>query len=90
MPILHKSILILGRVQGVGFRYSARSAANSIGIKGFVRNMPDGSVYIEAEGTTQQLDDFISWCHSGPGRAIVKHVDVYDGVVVDFREFVIK
>jgi two-component system LytT family response regulator len=46
----HKNIRITGRVQGVGFRYSARSLASSLGIKGFVRNLPNGEVYIEAEG----------------------------------------
>jgi len=46
----HVNITVKGRVQGVGFRYSAMEAAEELGIKGFVRNMPDGSVYIEAEG----------------------------------------
>lgn len=86
---MHKNIRITGRVQGVGFRYSARSVANSLGIKGFVRNLRDGAVYIEAEGTLTRMEDFISWCNEGPPRAVIQFVDVYDGEVVGFREFVV-
>ena len=48
--IIHQNIRISGRVQGVGFRYNAREAAFHYGIKGFIRNQPNGDVYIEAEG----------------------------------------
>jgi acylphosphatase len=84
---IHKNLTISGRVQGVGFRYSARSAASALGVRGFARNMPDGDVYIEAEGTAQQLDEFIAWCRKGPQRAVVKHVFVTEGMVVGFGEF---
>ena len=57
---------ISGRVQGVGFRHSARSNARYHGITGFVKNKPDGSVYIEAEGSRNQLDEFVEWCKKGP------------------------
>ena len=87
--IVHKNIRITGRVQGVGFRYSARSVANSFGIKGVVKNMPDGAVYIEAEGTLTRMEDFIAWCNEGPPLAVIQFVDVYDGEVVGFREFVV-
>jgi len=85
--IIHKDIRITGRVQGVGFRYSARQAARDLGIKGFVRNLPDGAVYIEAEGPLLQLEQFIEWCHDGPPRAVIQFVDVYDGEVVSFGGF---
>ena len=49
--MVHKNIVIQGWVQGVGFRYAARKMAFQYGINGFVRNLPDGSVYIEAEGS---------------------------------------
>jgi acylphosphatase len=84
---LHKSIRISGRVQGVGFRYSARSMASTIGIKGFVRNLPNGDVYIEVEGSFLQLEEYIQWCRQGPPRAKIKVVDVYDAETVGFEAF---
>jgi len=84
---LHKNIRISGRVQGVGFRYSARSMASFIGINGFVRNLPNGDVYIEAEGNLRQLEDFITWCRQGPPRAKINVVDVYDGEVEGVEGF---
>jgi acylphosphatase len=88
--ILHKSIRISGRVHGVGFRYSAKSMASFIGIKGYVRNLPNGDVFIEAEGSSSQLEEFIKWCRQGPPRAVIKFVDVYDGEVVGFEEFEVR
>ena len=88
--ILHKSIRITGRVQGVGFRYSARGVAHGMGIKGFIRNLSGGDVYIEAEGTLDQLEEFIEWCHDGPVRAVIQNVDVYDGEVLGFTAFEIR
>ena len=84
---IHKNITLSGRVQGVGFRHSARSAATELGVTGFVRNMPNGEVYIEAEGTSQQLEEFIAWCRRGPQRAVVKHVFITEGMVVGFGGF---
>jgi len=88
--IVHKNIRITGRVQGVGFRYSARQVARNLGISGFVRNLPDGAVYIEAEGTLTQLEEFIEWCNEGPSRAVIQFVDVYDGDVIGLGEFYVR
>jgi len=88
--IIHKNIRVTGRVQGVGFRYSARQVARELEIKGFVRNMPDGAVYIEAEGNLTQIGNFIGWCNEGPPRAVIRFVDVYDGEVVNFQEFIVR
>ena len=68
--ILH----VYGKVQGVGFRYYTNKRAAELGITGFVRNLSDGSVYIEADGTPEQLELFISWCHAGPSWARVSEV----------------
>lgn len=65
------SIKITGRVQGVGFRYSTLSEARRMGLTGFVRNMPDGSVYIEAEGPVETLNTFVAWCRKGPGISFI-------------------
>lgn len=71
--LLYK-IHVTGRVQGVGFRWSAANEAIARDIKGYVKNMSDGSVYIEAEGSKKQLDSYIEWCRRGPGFAFVKNV----------------
>mgnify|MGYP006301477767 CR=1 FL=1 len=68
------AITIQGRVQGVGFRYSTVHKAQELGIKGFVKNRSDGSVYIEAEGDPQKLNEFLNWCWQGPSTARVEHV----------------
>lgn len=71
------AILILyGRVQGVGFRYYVKRHADFLGISGFVRNRPDGSVYIEAEAEPMQLQQFIALCRQGPAHARVDQADI--------------
>jgi acylphosphatase len=47
---IHKNLYISGKVQGVFYRKSTKEIADKLGVKGFVQNMPDGSVYAEAEG----------------------------------------
>ncbi len=56
---VRKHIIFYGRVQGVGFRYRAEYAAGSCGVTGWVRNLYDGSVEMEAEGTEQSIDNMI-------------------------------
>lgn len=83
----HVSIHVKGKVQGVFFRASTKDMAQNLGLLGFVRNEPDGSVYIEAEGTDADLELFIAWCKKGPDRARVDEVLVAEGSVVGFRGF---
>jgi acylphosphatase len=85
--MVHKNIVIQGWVQGVGFRYAARKTACQYGITGLVRNLPDGSVYIEAEGSEVPMKEFIAWCHKGPFRAEIRSVLVKDGPLRKFRDF---
>jgi acylphosphatase len=84
--LLYK-IHVRGHVQGVGFRWSAAREARSMGITGFVKNLSDGSVYIEAEGTDEQLQDFIGWCKKGPGFSIVESVDSDSFPAINYSEF---
>ena len=70
------SITIMGHVQGVGFRYHALNKAKEIEINGFVRNQPDGTVYIEIEGDEDRLDQFIDWCRVGPRWANIDSIEV--------------
>jgi acylphosphatase len=71
----HLNITVKGRVQGVGFRRAARDQARYMGIKGFVRNMPNGSVYIEAEGEDDAIALFVRWCRQGPPYGNVEEVN---------------
>ena len=77
-------------VQGVGFRYSTIHKAKSLGIKGYVKNMYDGSVYIEAEGNNENIKEFVSWCRQGPSHARVSNIVVNDGEVNNFKYFDVK
>ncbi len=69
------TLRIFGRVQGVGFRYYTQKKAQELNITGYVRNMPDGSVYIEAEGDPDVLEQFVLWCETGPDWARVSKVE---------------
>jgi len=80
-------IYVKGRVQGVGFRWSAAMEATNRGIAGFIRNQSDGSVYLEAEGFREQLDSFVEWCRKGPGMSRVKSVSVEHGPPENYEEF---
>jgi len=63
-----------GAVQGVMFRDSCRREAERLGVAGWVRNEPDGSVAGEFEG--DRTDDLVAWCRTGPRGARVERVDV--------------
>jgi len=80
-------IHVSGLVQGVGFRWSTAREASRLGITGYVRNLSDGSVYIEAEGSPDKLEEFLSWCRKGPGAGFVDHVGVGEGPPVGHAAF---
>lgn len=67
-----------GRVQGVMFRDSCRREAGRLGVTGWVRNEPDGSVAVQAEGEPAAVDALVEWCRTGPRGARVERVDVTD------------
>ena len=71
-------IFVAGRVQGVWFRASARDRALELGVDGWVRNLADGRVEIEAEGTPESIDALLAWCARGPEGARVTAVEVED------------
>ncbi|HXH20665.1 MAG TPA: acylphosphatase [Dehalococcoidia bacterium] len=66
---------IKGRVQGVGFRFFVERQANALGLSGWVRNLPDGSVEVLAEGEPAKLDRLLADVHRGPRHAAVDSVD---------------
>ncbi len=87
MARLH--VLIGGRVQGVFFRAATRDEARKWGLKGWVRNLPDGRVEAMFEGDKRALDLMLAWCRKGPPYAYVDHVEIdwqpYRGDQGDFR-----
>jgi acylphosphatase len=89
MRKVHVSIKLEGKVQGVTFRETTKYVADHAGIKGFVRNEPDGSLYLEAEAEQWELDSFIDWCNEGPDRAQVDTCEVREGELKNFTDFVI-
>ena len=85
-----KEIIITGKVQGVFFRKYTCEAADAIGITGFVKNLPDQSVYILATGTNEQLQEFINWCWQGSPRSKVEKVEVKEMPLQQFNSFVVE
>jgi acylphosphatase len=83
----HLNIAVHGRVQGVFFRASTKAVADQLGVKGFVKNEKDGSVYIEAEGDEFSLGSFLEWCHEGPEKARVERIDTIEGELKNYRNF---
>jgi acylphosphatase len=67
--------VVRGRVQGVGFRYFALRAAESLGVSGFARNLPDGTVEVLGEAAEDALADFEAQLRAGPGFAQVDDVE---------------
>lgn len=90
MSIKHINIQLTGRVQGVWFRAYARQQAEALGINGFVRNLPDGSVYAECEGDETQLQAMLQWCQQGPPLARVDNITISEGPVNGFHHFEIR
>ncbi|HET6990164.1 MAG TPA: acylphosphatase [Bacteroidia bacterium] len=68
------SIIVSGKVHGVFYRASTEKIATQIGLAGFVRNEPDGKVYIEAQGNEKQLAELVKWCKRGPDKARVDEI----------------
>ena len=61
MPdVHHETVYFTGRVQGVGFRYAALQVAREFEVSGFVSNLPDGRVVLEAEGTPEEVEAFMA------------------------------
>jgi acylphosphatase len=82
--------IVRGRVQGVSFRWATRETAENLGLGGWVRNLPDGSVEAEAEGDRAVLDDLIAFLHRGPPGARVDSVTITWHEPAGQRDFTIR
>jgi acylphosphatase len=70
------TVKVIGRVQGVSFRWYAVQEAERLGVTGWVRNEPDGSVGAHVEGEEDAVDEMVGWCRRGPSYASVRDVAV--------------
>lgn len=68
-------VLVRGRVQGVGFRWYVREVARDLGLAGWVRNQPDGTVEVAADGETRMIERLRDMLREGPNGATVTAVD---------------
>ena len=84
---LRLDLVIEGMVQGVGYRYSAKMKAESLGIRGSVKNLRDGSVFVTAQGDNDAMDNFVRWCYKGPPDAVVRNIVKLQGKTEEFSEF---
>ncbi len=86
MKRLH--LKIYGRVQGVYYRSSAQDVARELGLSGWIKNMPDGTVETVVEGEEEILRDYIRWCKKGPAAARVEKIDeTWEEPTVEFKGF---
>lgn len=80
--IIRKHIIFRGRVQGVGFRYRAKYAANGIGVTGWVRNEYDGSVEMEIQGTEEQINHVLKMINKGE----YVQIERMDSTIIEYEE----
>ncbi len=88
--MIRRHAIVTGRVQGVSFRYYALREATRLGLTGWIRNRPDGSVELEAQGDADAVASLVAWAESGPPHGWVADVTTSDrGVVEGEREFLV-
>lgn len=89
--MIQYEIIITGRVQGVWFRKYTEEKANELGIKGWVKNTPDGNVLVVAQAEKKDLDTFIDYLKIGPPMARVNKIFTSEmNVLGDFDNFSVK
>ena len=83
-------LIVLGRVQGVFFRYHTRSKAIELGLKGYAKNLPDGNVEVAAEGDESKLNELVDFIRKGPGNAKVTDIKINHKDIENFKSFEIR
>lgn len=73
---IRKRATVRGRVQGVAYRAHTQRQADRLCLVGWVRNLPDGSVELEAQGEAAAVDELLTWCHRGPDLAAVSGIEI--------------
>lgn len=80
---VRKRVVVSGRVQGVWFRQSTQNEAKALGLSGWVRNRPDGTVEAAFEGPATLVNEAVEWARHGPDRAHVDHIEVFEEPVAN-------
>ncbi len=84
-------VTVSGIVQGVNFRRYTQLTARSLGVRGWVRNLPDGRVEGCFEGEADAVASLVAWCRSGPPAGRVDSLDLADEPYAgEFRDFIIR
>ncbi|MGZ3883243.1 MAG: acylphosphatase [Bacteroidia bacterium] len=86
----HYNITVKGKVQRVSYRFSAQQMAIKLGLTGYVKNLPNGDVFIEAEGEEEAINKLIEWCYVGPPLAKVIEVGAVESELRHFKTFELK
>lgn len=88
--MIRKRIVVHGRVQGVGFRYHVHQEALRLGICGWVKNLPDGTVEIDAEGPSSRMKQFVEAVKKGSPVSKVTRMDIRDAAPTGCKQFEIR
>jgi acylphosphatase len=86
----HYNITVKGKVQSVSYRFATLNQALKLNLTGYVKNLPNGDVFIEAEGNEEKINKLIAWCYVGPPLAEVTEVHAEESEVKAFRNFELK
>jgi acylphosphatase len=73
-----RQVHVVGRVQGVGFRWHTRAEARALGVTGWVKNLADGRVEAWFEGPAASVESLVAWLRRGPSGAHVEDVEVLE------------
>jgi acylphosphatase len=90
MPEVARHVRIYGRVQGVFFRAWTSEQADELGVRGWVRNCPDGRVEAHVEGEEGAVDAMIERMRGGPPSAKVDDLRIWDADICDFDGFEVR
>ncbi len=83
VEIVARHVLISGKVQGVGYRYSLAEQAQMLNILGWCKNLPDGQVEAWLQGASDPMRQILDWIHQGPPQALVEHVTIENQAVLE-------
>lgn len=91
MDKIRVHLIISGRVQGVGYRYSTLAKAQELGLTGWVKNTFDRKVEAILEGDKSDIDIMVKWCYEGPSMAFVSNIEIFtEKYTGEFQSFTIK
>jgi len=88
--VIRKRVVAHGKVQGVFFRDNCRALADKVGVRGWARNLPDGTFEAAFEGEPEAVEFMVTWSRHGPRKARVDALDVYDEQPDGITDFTVR